>query len=264
GVKGGTLNGVPVIYKFTPGGARNTFASPSELNAPLALAFDSAGNLFVSDDTVTDSTELQTFPGAIYKFAPAGARNTFAPGFTPFALAFDSSGDLFVSTDAIYKFTPGGVRSTFATGLTGFLAFGKPSTRPATDFNNDGKPDFVLYNASTHQTAVWYLSNNVHVAGSYGPTLPAGWSLVGVADFNGDKKPDYLLFNPSTRQSEIWYLSGTTRVGNAAGPIVAAGYSLVGTADLDGNGKPDYVLYNSSTHQTAIWYMNNYARVGAA
>ena len=54
----------------------------------------------------------------------------------------------------------------------------------ATDFNNDGKPDYLLYNASTHQTAIWYLNNNVHIGGAFGPTLWSGWSLVGVADFN--------------------------------------------------------------------------------
>src|SRR6266566_7020345 len=191
GVKGGTINGVPVIYKFTPAGVRTTFASSSELNAPLAVAFDGAGNLFVSDDTVTDSTELQTFPGATYKFSPAGARNTFAPGFTPFALAFDSVGNLFAADgDAIYKFTPSGVRSTFASGVSGALAFGKPTGFAVpTDFNNDGKPDVVLYNASTHQTAVWYMNSNVHAGGASGPTLPADWSLVSVADFNRDGHP---------------------------------------------------------------------------
>ena len=39
--------------------------------------------------------------------------------------------------------------------------------------------------------AVWYLNNNVFVGGAFGPTLPANWSVVGVADFNGDNKPDY-------------------------------------------------------------------------
>jgi hypothetical protein len=46
------------------------------------------------------------------------------------------------------------------------------------DFNADSYPDYVLYNASTHQTAIWYLHNNVFAGGVFGPTLPAGWSLV--------------------------------------------------------------------------------------
>ena len=46
------------------------------------------------------------------------------------------------------------------------------------DFNGDGSPDFILYKASTRQTAIWYLNNNVFVGSAYGPTLPAGWSLL--------------------------------------------------------------------------------------
>ena len=46
------------------------------------------------------------------------------------------------------------------------------------DFNGNGKPDYVLYNAGTRQTAIWYLNNNVFVSGAFGPSLPAGWSLV--------------------------------------------------------------------------------------
>jgi hypothetical protein len=74
--------------------------------------------------------------------------------------------------------------------------------------NHDGEPDYLLYNASTRQTAVWYMNNNIFVGGGYGPTLPAGWLLLNVADFNGDAHPDYLLFNPTGRQTQIWYLSG--------------------------------------------------------
>ena len=42
------------------------------------------------------------------------------------------------------------------------------------DFNGDGKPDYVFYNESSRQTAIWYLNNNVFVGGAYGPTLPGG------------------------------------------------------------------------------------------
>ena len=51
----------------------------------------------------------------------------------------------------------------------------------------------MLYNASTGQTAVWYMNDNVLVSGEFGPTLPPGWIMAGVADFNGDGKLDYLL-----------------------------------------------------------------------
>ena len=93
------------------------------------------------------------------------------------------------------------------------------------DFNHNGKPDYVLYNGGTRQTAIWYMKDAVFAGGAYGPTLPAGWRVVGVADFNRDGKPDYLLFNASTHQSAIWYLSGVTLVQGAFGqPCPALGH----------------------------------------
>jgi len=127
----------------------------------------------------------------------------------------------------------------------------------AADLNNDGKPDYVLYNASTRGTAVWYLNNNVYIGGAYGPTLVAGWGLRGVADFNRDSHPDYALLNSLTGQTGIWYLSGPTFIGSAYGPTVPSDWELVATVDFNSDGYPDYVLSNSSTNQTAIWYLNN-------
>jgi len=100
------------------------------------------------------------------------------------------------------------------------LAVPEATPTPLYDFNGDGEPDYLLYNVSTRQTAVWYLNNNAFVAGTYAPTLPVGWRVVGVADFNGDSQPDYLLFNASTRQTAIWYLSGATFIGQAYGRSV--------------------------------------------
>ncbi|HCP91575.1 MAG TPA: hypothetical protein DIT76_05970 [Spartobacteria bacterium] len=117
--------------------------------------------------------------------------------------------------------------------------------------------NYVLYNASTRATRVWRLNNNVHVGSASGPTLQAGWSLVGAADFNGSLNPDYLLFNASTGNSNIWYLSGTTKVTTASGPTIPSGWVLMTTADFNGDGHPDYVLYNTSTRKTQIWYLNN-------
>jgi N-acetylneuraminic acid mutarotase len=96
-----------------------------------------------------------------------------------------------------------------------------------TDFNNDGRPDYLLYNASTRQTVVWYMNNNVHVGGGVGPTLPGGWSVVSVEDFNRDGHPDYLLFNSTTRATVIWYMNNNVHVGGAVGPTLPAAWNLV-------------------------------------
>ena len=125
------------------------------------------------------------------------------------------------------------------------------------DFNNDGHPDYVLRNANTRQTAIWYLNNNIYQGGAFGPSITVGWVLEGVADFNRDVHPDYALFNSTTDQTGIWYMSGPTRIGAAYGPTPPGGWELTETADFNGDGFPDYVLFNATTHQTAIWYLNN-------
>jgi hypothetical protein len=95
------------------------------------------------------------------------------------------------------------------------------------DFNGDGKLDYLLFNSSTRQTVIWYLSGTVRIGSAVGPTLPAGWNLLGVADFNRDGKPDYLLFNPGTRQTAIWYLSNNVHIAGAVGPTLLAGWAVV-------------------------------------
>src|SRR6266513_516873 len=135
---------------------------------------------------------------------------------------------------------------------------------PATDFNHNGKPDYVLYAASTRHSAVWYLNNNVFAGSAYGPILPAGWNVVSVADFNGDGQPDYVLFNPSTLRTVFWYLSGVTFISSAYGPTLPSGWALVAVGKFNGDCQPDYVLYNASTRRTAIWYLNNNVFAGSA
>jgi glucose/arabinose dehydrogenase len=173
---------------------------------------------------------------------------TCVGGFTlsnPSSLGEDANGELYITdigNGSVFKIVASVVKS---------------------DFNHDGSPDYVLYNASTRQTAIWYMNNNVFAGGAFGPTLPAGWRVVGVADFNRDGKTDYLLFNASTHQTAIWYLSGVTFVGGLYGPILpSSAWALVAVGDIDGDCSPDYVLYNASTHQTVIWFMDNNVLTG--
>src|SRR5262249_28609696 len=132
--------------------------------------------------------------------------------------------------------------------VIGYDLVGAP--QPVTDdFNDDGHPDYLLYNGATRRTVIWYLNNNVHVASGNGRSLPSGWSVVGVADFNHDGHPDYLLYNPATRATAIWYLAGGTFLGANHGPQLVSGWEIVGTGDFNGNGGPDLVLYQASTHE---------------
>jgi sugar lactone lactonase YvrE len=101
-----------LIEKFTPTGARSTFATLTV--GANDLAFDPSGNLYASCFT------------SIEKFTPSGIASTFASGLAapgPNGLACDSSGNLYACMTAsktIQKFAPDGGSSTFAnTGTYG-------------------------------------------------------------------------------------------------------------------------------------------------
>lgn len=106
------------IYEFSTNGVNSVFAAG--LHAPFGLAFDSAGNLFEADYG----------SGSINEFTPDGVESTFVSGLnSPSGLVFDSAGNLFVASElsgVIYKITPGGMESTFATGLNGPFALAMP------------------------------------------------------------------------------------------------------------------------------------------
>jgi hypothetical protein len=135
---------------------------------------------------------------------------------------------------------------------------------PPTDFNGDAKPDLLLFNAGTRQTAVWYMNNNVRIGNANGPTLAGGWSLASVADFNRDDHPDYLLFNTATRATWIWYMNNNVRIGNAFGPTLPVGWTVAALGDFNSDGYPDYLLFNANTGGTVVWYMRNNVRIGSA
>ena len=124
------------IIEFTPSGVQSTFASG--LSYPQGLAFNSAGNLFVSEQG-----------GNIYEFTTGGARSIFASGLNnPVGLAFNSAGNLFVANYAdgnIIEFTPSGAQSTFASGLSlpYGLAFNSAGDLFDTDDGFSGIPSYI-------------------------------------------------------------------------------------------------------------------------
>src|SRR5438046_5291178 len=84
-----TDQGSSAIFKFTPVGAKSTFATG--LGGPFGLAVDGFGNVFEADFN----------DGTIFKFTPAGVKSTFASGLNgPIALAFDASGNLLAAIPA--------------------------------------------------------------------------------------------------------------------------------------------------------------------
>src|SRR5205814_10596162 len=110
-------------------------------------------------------------------------------------------------------------------------------------------PANMLNNAATHRHAKWNQTIRMLKDGPYSGTIPAGWSVAGVADFDGDGQRDYALFTAGTLQSAIWYLSEASVSSGRFGPNIASCYQLVGAADFNRDGKPDFLLYAPATRQ---------------
>lgn len=121
------------IFQIAPDGTMTSFATGFGSDVFLeALAFDSAGNLFVN------STNLSDFSGIVFKITPAGTVTTFGTVPTQaFGVAVDSSDNVFAASagdQTIYKFTPAGVRTVFV----GPAAFTAPQGPIGLTFDSSG------------------------------------------------------------------------------------------------------------------------------
>lgn len=174
------------------------------------------------------------------------------------ALGLDHPDDRGQRVDAIMNSRTSDRETLSADDIAGAQhLYGAPATVSVkADFNADRRADYLLFKPATRQTVIWHLQGSTLLGIAYGPTLPAGWELIGTTDVNLDAKPDYVLFNSSTRQTAIWYLNATTYIGGAFGVRIPAGWTLVAVADVNGDGRPDYVLFNPATGGTAIWFLS--------
>jgi hypothetical protein len=172
--------GQGTISKFTPAGDKSTFASG--LAAPVALAFDRQGNLFVGN------TGASGISATIVKITPDGTQVAFATLTSEelLGMAFDGAGNLYVSNGDILKFGPDGTQSTFASGLDGAwpLAFDKAGNlyagvNPSSilKFAPDGSSStFVTFSSGVVAALAFDASGNLFAEAS-GPILkvtPAG------------------------------------------------------------------------------------------
>jgi hypothetical protein len=113
-----TFAGYPGIVGSADGVGTNAL-----FNAPLAVALDGAGNLFVSDTgnntirEITPAGTVTTFAGSPGFSGSADGTNSGAQFFQPAGITVDAANNIFVADSAnntIRKITPAGVVTTFA------------------------------------------------------------------------------------------------------------------------------------------------------
>lgn len=128
-----------ILLSASPAAATSATQSKLELlhkglNAPVGLAYDSSGNLFVANWS----------EGTVLRFTPDGQRHVFAQGLRgPSGLAISPAGDIYVasySEDLVWRFTPGGEQSIFVRGL---------ATPAGLSFDIRGR--LLVANRRTHQ-----------------------------------------------------------------------------------------------------------------
>jgi hypothetical protein len=117
------------VYRFSSSGVQSTFVTGPDADS---IAFDSKGNLFVSDPQNK----------VLVKITPGGTQTTFDSGYAPAGLAFDAAGNLFVGDSGfgrIYKYLPDRTRTTFASGISGpfGLAFDRAGNLYVSEFNTN-------------------------------------------------------------------------------------------------------------------------------
>ena len=113
-------------------------ASAAELGSPIAMAFDDAGNLFISSGVAQTVREIQkngtivTYAGGnTGGFSGDGRPATKAQLFKPYGLATDAAGNLYIAdsgNNRIRRVDTSGTITTFAgTGTGGFSGDNGPA-----------------------------------------------------------------------------------------------------------------------------------------
>ena len=200
---------------LTPPGTptASTFVSYG-LNCPSSLAFDAAGNLYITNVSGTDMTSS----GMISKVTPAGTVSTFVNndhglwGFE--GMAFDAAGNLYVAgldddyNRLICKVTPTGAISTFVSNsVVGFasLAFDGAGNLYATDGEHTvwkvtpagAMAEFVSSGLDIPNALAFDAAGNLYVANEENNTIskvtPAG--VVSTFVSGGLDDPDALAFD---------------------------------------------------------------------
>jgi hypothetical protein len=159
--------------------------------------------------------------------------------------------------------TPGASTPTFSAKTDFSTAVGaEPHSVSISDFNGDGKPDFVVTFAADTKVSVYL---NTTTPGASAPTFSAKTDFttgsvsysVSIGDLNGDGKPDLVSANAGANTVSV--LFNTTPTGNAAPTFSAktdfATGSYAGTislGDFNGDGKPDMVVTNASSNSVSV------------
>ena len=165
-------------------------ATQAQLFVPTALAFDSAGNLYIAD-TMNNRIRIVTTDGNINTFAGTGQGGYSGDGgpavnaqlFHPSGIAIDSKGNVYIAdsfNNVIRVVLPSGTIATVAgTGASGYSGDGGVATGAQLNFPTglaiDASGNLVV--ADTNNSVIRQLTPNGTTTFVAGPSITAAYSL---------------------------------------------------------------------------------------
>lgn len=298
-------SGNHTIRRITPAGVVTTFAGDAGVSgsndgtgtaarfaSPSGLAFDAAGNLFVSDygnstvRRITPAGAVTTFAGLAGQFAYVDATGTEARFNYPDGLAVDPDGNLFVAdsnNNLVRRVTPAGAVTTFAgipqsagseDGGFGVARFNSPVGLAFDGSRNlyvtdRGNSTIRRISSDGLVTTVGGLAGQAGAANGPGSTarfdFPTGIVVLSTGEmFIADTFNDsvrrgvvgVLSSNASTGSKAVWLMNGTAMTSEQTSAL-PADWQIVGFGQFNGDGDTDLVAQNNLTGMRAIWLMND-------
>jgi uncharacterized protein (TIGR03437 family) len=244
-VTGGVIT--TVAFTGTPGfSGDNGPATSAQLSAPVSVAVDSAGNLYIAD------AHLNTSSGPIYSdrilkvsngviTTVAGGGSSLADGgpatsalFTPIGIAVDLAGNLYINDDSgrIRKVSNGVITTIAGNGTYGFSGDNGPATSAQLSVSS-GRGGGLAVDSS----------GNVYVADSYNqrirvliPSGPTCSASVSPTTFSPPVSGGNLTITIQTTASCPWAIQSLPQWITYSGNAVGAGPAIVTLAVASNTG----------------------------
>jgi len=136
------------------------------------------------------------------------------------------------------------------------------------DFNGDGRADFLWRHATSGENVVWYMNGADLVGGTF--TTPSAlsdvrWKMVGTGDFNLDGQADILWRHDTSGENVLWYMNGTVLTGGTfttPSALTDVRWKMAGVGDFNRDGKPDVLWHHTVSGQAVLWYMDGSVLIG--
>lgn len=229
------------IRKVTPAGVISTYAgdgtagfsgdggpaTSAQLNGPLGIGLDTAGNLYIGD-SYNQRVRRVTPEGVISTFAGTGTQGyngdgigaTSAELYYPAGITADSNGNIFISdffNNRIREVNTSGIISTVAgDGTNGFSGDGGPATAAELYY-----PNGVALDSAGNLYISDYYNNRVRMVTTAG--IISTFAGTGVGGYNGD--------GIAATSAELWAPNGLAI--DSAGNVYIGDYANNRTRKVD-------------------------------